>query len=116
MYRMAFKIVQTTEEAETCLSIVPSTWEDNGILKWPNKPKLAEKLSHKENSQPYSTWDKLICIKKREFQKRKKEAENEVRLMEAHSDTEKESENNSASVQNQKLYTCYSNEIYFPFL
>lgn len=83
---MPFKIVQTIEGGETCLSVVPSKWETNGTLYWPKKH-LVAKLSLEEESVPSDKWEKLNCVRKREFSTRA-EAYDELEKMEGHSDTE----------------------------
>lgn len=83
---MPFKIVQTIEGGEACLSVVPSKWEVNGTLHWPKKH-LVAKLSLEEESVPSDKWEKLNCIKKREFSTRA-EAYDELDRMEDKSDTE----------------------------
>lgn len=86
--RMPFKIIQTIEAGEVCLSVVPSGWECNGILWWPKKH-LVGKLSQIETSMPDDKWEKINCVKKREFLTRK-EADDELDRMETVSDTEVE--------------------------
>lgn len=87
---MTFKIVQTIEDGQICLSIVPSSWESAGILYWPNNKALARKLQKQSDSVPDKTkWDKMMCIKKREFSTHK-EAEVELEKMEAVDDTDLE--------------------------
>lgn len=83
---MPFKVVQTIERGETCLTVVPSSWEENGILHWPRKNAVA-KLSLEEYSEPSPKWEKINCVKKREFRTRI-EAERELERMESLSDTE----------------------------
>lgn len=83
---MPFKIVQTIERGETCLTVVPSGWEKSGTLHWPKKNAVA-KLSLEEFSMPSPKWERIDCVKKREF-KTRAEAENEVDRMESVSDTE----------------------------
>uniref|UniRef100_A0A1S4GAW0 DUF4806 domain-containing protein n=1 Tax=Anopheles gambiae TaxID=7165 RepID=A0A1S4GAW0_ANOGA len=83
---MPHKIVQTIEGGEACLSVVPSRWEVKGILHWPKKH-LVAKLQLEEDSVPSDKWEKLNCIKKREFATRA-EAYDELKKMEEKSDTE----------------------------
>lgn len=83
---MPFKIVQTIEGGETCLCIVPSKWESNGTLYWPKKH-LVVKLSLQEDSIPSDNWQRINCIKKRQFQTYGEACE-ELKRMEDHSDTE----------------------------
>lgn len=85
---MPFKIVQTIEAGETCLSVVPSGWEANGILWWPKKH-LVGKLSQIETSAPDDKWEKMNCVRKREF-KTRKQADDELDRMETRPDTEVE--------------------------
>lgn len=85
---MPFKIIQTIESGEICLTVVPSGWETNGILRWPKKH-LVGKLSQIEGSIPDENWEKMICVKKREF-KTRKQADDELERMETQPDTEVE--------------------------
>ncbi|XP_062535017.1 uncharacterized protein LOC134204204 [Armigeres subalbatus] len=85
---MPFKIVQTIEGGEICLSVVPSGWEANGVLWWPKKH-LVGKLSQIETSIPNEKWEKMNCIRKREFSSRK-EADDELDRMETKNDTDVE--------------------------
>ncbi|XP_055526995.1 uncharacterized protein LOC129719627 [Wyeomyia smithii] len=85
---MPFKIIQTCEEGNLCLSIVPSAWERDGVLWWPKTTGVA-KLLRDENSHPTSKWQTMQCIKKRVCRSRA-EAESELNKMEALSDTETE--------------------------
>ena len=34
---MPFKIIQTIEDGEMCLCVVPVGWESDGVLRWPKK-------------------------------------------------------------------------------
>lgn len=63
---MPFKIVQTVENGELCLCVVPALWEQNGILSWPKKMAVA-RLCLDENSCPNSNWEKMNCVLKREL-------------------------------------------------
>ncbi|XP_055522435.1 uncharacterized protein LOC129716623 [Wyeomyia smithii] len=83
---MTFKIVQTIEGGESCLSIVPSGWEVDGILHWPKKHKVV-KLSLQEDSLPADNWQRINCIKKRQLQTYEEACE-ELNKMENKSDTE----------------------------
>ncbi|XP_065095782.1 uncharacterized protein LOC135717572 [Ochlerotatus camptorhynchus] len=85
---MPFKIIQTIEAGEICLSIVPSGWEANGILRWPKKH-LVGKLSQIETSTADDKWEKMNCVRKREF-KTREEADDELDRMETRIDTEVE--------------------------
>lgn len=83
---MPFKVVQTIEDGETCLSVVSSGWESKGTLRWPKKH-LVGKLSQVETSVPGENWERMNCVNKREY-KTRLEAELEVDRMENKSDTE----------------------------
>lgn len=83
---MPFKIVQTIEGGETCLSIVPSGWEVNGTLHWPKKHQVV-KLSLQEDSLPADNWQRINCIQKRHC-RTYAEASDELEQMENKSDTE----------------------------
>ncbi|XP_055550468.1 uncharacterized protein LOC129732984 [Wyeomyia smithii] len=104
---MPYKIVQTIEAGEACLSVVPSKWEANGILYWPKKH-LVAKLSLEEESAPTDKWETFNCIKKREFTSHA-EACNEMQKMEEKSDTEMETE----SLPVQKVRRRADKNIYF---
>lgn len=88
---MPFKIVQTIEDSQICLSIVPYSWEEDGLLYWPKKNRLLTyKLQKQENSVPDKlSWEKMTCIKKREVSTFE-EGEREISKMEKVSDTEEE--------------------------
>lgn len=83
---MPFKIVQTIEKGETCLTVIPAQWEKDGILYWPKKSAVA-KLSLDEKSVPSETWESINCVRKRILPTRR-EAELELEKMEGLSDTE----------------------------
>ncbi|XP_065076550.1 uncharacterized protein LOC135700088 [Ochlerotatus camptorhynchus] len=85
---MPFKIVQTFEDGEQCLSVVPSGWEKENKLWWP-KATSAAKLLRDEHSRPTSKWQRMEYTKKREYRTRL-EAEAEHEKMEPLSDTEAE--------------------------
>lgn len=83
---MPYKVVQTIEDGEICLSVVPSGRESKGILFWPKKH-LVGKLSQEESSTPDEKWERMNCVCKREF-KTRSEADAEMDRMENKSDTE----------------------------
>ena len=83
---MPFKIIQTIEDGEMCLCVVPAGWESDGVLRWPKKSAVS-KLSQDENSIPNEKWERINCVKKREFGSRA-EADRELLRMESMSDTE----------------------------
>lgn len=85
---MPFKVVQTIEDGNFCLCVVPSGWEINGKLYWPNNANVT-KLLKDEKSLPTDNWIPMNCIKKREFNKRV-DAEKEAERMEQVEDTEQE--------------------------
>lgn len=85
---MPFKVVQTIEDGEMCLSVIPSGWESKGILRWPKKH-LVGKLAQVESSVPDEKWERMNCVCKREC-KTRLEAEAEMDRMENKSDTEME--------------------------
>ena len=89
---MPFKIVQTEENTKYFLSVVPSGWEEHGILFWPKGPALTN-LIKDENSVPdKEKWKKIFCVKKRENLPYAR-ALREMEAMEDNSDTEAEIEN-----------------------
>lgn len=89
LLKMPFKIVQTIENSKICLAVVPSGWEKDGTLYWPNKSRLLTyKMQKQEHCLPvYTEWEKCACIKKREFLTFQ-EAETECSRMEENSDTD----------------------------
>ena len=84
---MPFKIVQTVEHGEVCLSIVPIGWEKKGMLSWPNIRSQVAKLCADENSAPTCKWEKIQCVCKREFVTCA-DAEKELKIMEEETDTD----------------------------
>lgn len=85
---MPFKIVQTVEKGELCLCVVPSRWEQDGVLHWPKKTALA-RLCQDESSSPFPNWDKMDCVLKRELPTYSA-AQKEMDRMESITDTEME--------------------------
>ena len=57
--KMNFKIVQTIEEGNLCLAIVPGAWEEKGVLWWPNQKTQVLK-GHKRKQQ--SIYQTLMMI------------------------------------------------------
>lgn len=84
---MPFKIVQTIEDGENCLSVVPAKWECNGVLFWPKKCHFGKLSRNGESLPDEKKWERMNCVKKREYETRK-EAEAELERMEEKSDTE----------------------------
>lgn len=60
---MPFKIVQTKENNQFLLTIVPQKWEKNGELMWPPDKKSGNEKN--EASKPQSNWTKMLCRLKR---------------------------------------------------
>ncbi|KXJ74301.1 hypothetical protein RP20_CCG013987 [Aedes albopictus] len=87
---MPFKIVQTVENGELCLCVVPAQWEQNGVLSWPKKMAVA-RLCRDENSYPSSNWEKINCVLKRELPSYAS-ASQEMERMESVPDTEVDDE------------------------
>lgn len=89
-----FKIVQTVEAGHKVplLSIVPSAWEQDHVLYWPNtkKPALLEQLLKNPNSKPQEGWLEQQCLKKRENFLTYQAAEIELEAMTNQSDTDAE--------------------------
>ncbi|KAL9704897.1 hypothetical protein quinque_008415 [Culex quinquefasciatus] len=83
-----FKIVQTVEEEEICLTAVPSSWEKDGILFWPKK-NIISRLVRDANSTPGIEWTKMACVVKRTAATYA-EAESELAYMESQPDTDQE--------------------------
>lgn len=89
-----FKIVQTVENNEKKLCVVPSAWENAGKLKWPPiDPKKAasiswaRKLLNDVNSVPGQDWEEIECSLKRAHFPTKKAAEAIIKSMMPNSDT-----------------------------
>lgn len=85
---MPFKIVQTRENNQNVLTVVPSNWEKDGVLFWPRKMNET-KLIHNECSIPGPDWKTMRCRTKRVMQYLE-EANAELERMEQISDTENE--------------------------
>lgn len=60
-----YKIVETIEEGEKLLTVIPSCWEKDGILSWPTNCKNVDSL-RKKCIVPAPNWSKEKCILKRE--------------------------------------------------
>lgn len=88
---MPFKVVQTIENGKTVLSAIPSQWEENNLLYWPNNRSKLRILLQEEFSIPdKDKWEKLPCTIKRNNLKSIVDAEHEIDVMELISDTEEE--------------------------
>lgn len=61
---LPFKIIKTIEKGKERLTVVPSGWEHNGILRWPGK-NVSLKLTKSEKSTPLPDWTKMECTVKR---------------------------------------------------
>lgn len=86
---MPFKIVQTKDKDFTELSIVPSDWEAKGKLFWPQKNvKNRSRLIKDDRSKPSPEWDIVSCVVKRTNILTYKEAVDEIKIMEGHTDTD----------------------------
>lgn len=90
---MPYKIVNTIERGKAVLTCVPSNWEKNGTLFWP--PKGQEKLRHIESSVPELNWKPFNCIVKRRNIGTVFQAEHEINMMCAASETD-DTENEDA--------------------
>lgn len=70
---MPYKIVQTKEDGKDFVTIVPSRWEKDGMLKWPPKKdgkarELYQKLMKNADSSAPDGWNSVKCRLKREFE------------------------------------------------
>lgn len=83
-----FKIVQTIEGSKLELTIVPTAWECNNVLKWPKKN--AHKMQKIASSLPESHWFQMKCKVKRNNLPTYEIAENELEKMLEVEDTEQE--------------------------
>lgn len=102
---MSFKIVQTIEDGQNCLSIVPGLWEDNGILYWPKSKALLFRMQKQAYSLPNKQkWDKLICIKKRDCATYQ-DAEKELLIMEGMDDTDLETMDENDNKKSKNIRT-----------
>lgn len=90
-----FKVVQTRNKSGGCdLCVVPSAWESNKILKWPNLlTKKITKIISDPLSTPESDWREIHCELKRSNLATYELAEKEVAVMMANSDTADSSSN-----------------------
>lgn len=95
-----FKIIQTIENNQAKLTIIPSEWEKNGILYWPRKN--SEKLHKNANSIPEKNWMTMKCKVKRSFIPRYEDAQEELGNMLLKSDTEKEQTTNELYESSKK--------------
>lgn len=76
---MSFKIVETIEKGKYVLTAVPTSWENQGNLRWPKIK--SEKLRRDPFSIPEDTWRSMNCIVKRKNIMSFEEAETELRAM-----------------------------------
>ncbi|KAJ2938860.1 hypothetical protein O0L34_g18489 [Tuta absoluta] len=84
---MPFKIVETIEKGKPPSSIVPSSWERKGLLRWPPKKYAINKLVTNENSVPQADWLTIKCVLKRSSISSYSRAEEEIEMMAQYSDT-----------------------------
>ncbi|XP_031356460.1 uncharacterized protein LOC116180552 [Photinus pyralis] len=99
---MGFKIVQTTEDDEEVLTVVPDRWEENGYLYWP-PGRSGYRLRKNENAIPDQTWSKSKCIVKRHNISSFKEALMQEKSMSKFDDTADE-ENYKCRQQEDRLH------------
>ncbi|XP_047028718.1 uncharacterized protein LOC124636601 [Helicoverpa zea] len=91
---MSFKIVQTIEYGVQKLTVVPTLWESNGIVRWPPKTvKFASKLIKDGNSRPGPEWSSFKCVLKRNCIPTFEEANKELYQMELNTDTDYDNDN-----------------------
>lgn len=88
---MPFKVVQTLEGKKYKLFTVPSGWETNNILRYPNK--CISKYIKDESSSPTLDWDVMKCKVKRSNLLSYEIGEQLVSEMLKHSDTEDDADN-----------------------
>lgn len=84
-----FKVVQTVEDGEIFISAVPSSWEKDSVLCWPNGTTCEKKRSNPKCA-PTDTWRKIPCVVKKTGILTFKEALNLETQLLAFSDTESE--------------------------
>lgn len=94
---MPFKIIQTKEQNRVQLITVPSSWEQDSVLRW---PKQAWKFIKDNETVPQADWSSLPCSLKRSDIKTYQEAEKEISTMLMQSDTEEETNFHS---KNQRI-------------
>lgn len=98
---MPFKVVQTFEGNKIKLLTVPSGWESNNVLRYPNK--CITKYAKDENSTPTPDWEVIKCKVKRKNVLSYKAGENLVTEMMKHSDTEEDVHNDINNTQRRRL-------------
>ena len=88
---MPFKIVETIENGNVYLCVIPHCWEDNGTLYWPPGKYSANSMRKDEASQPnLESWSKQPCTVKRQGIASFSEASKIEERMSQFSDTEEE--------------------------
>lgn len=80
-----FKVVQTIENGMKKLTVVPSGWENKGILSWPTSAKCD---ITDPSSKPDSSWRTFSCQLKRTGYLTYEEASDELDNMAGKSDTD----------------------------
>ncbi|CAG9137627.1 unnamed protein product [Plutella xylostella] len=98
---MPFKVVQTFEGKKNKLFTVPSGWEANNVLRYPNK--CIQKYAKDENSTPTPDWEVIKCKVKRQNVISYEAGENLVSEMMKHSDTEEEVLHDTNNTQRRRL-------------
>jgi hypothetical protein len=87
--KMTFKVVQSIENGVPELTAVPSDWESGGKLFWPQKHvRNRSRLIRDDRSKPSPEWDIIDCKVKRTNIETYREAENEIKIMLGHTDTD----------------------------
>lgn len=96
---MSYKIVQTWEYNKHRLLAVPSTWENNNILKYPRKN--ITKYLKIGTSIPEHDWKQIKCDVKRRELLSYETAEYVLQEMVNHTDTEDDTINSATSKQSK---------------
>ncbi|XP_055687471.1 uncharacterized protein LOC129792434 [Lutzomyia longipalpis] len=61
LLKPAFKVIKTIEGNDVMLSVVPSSWENNGVLFWPSGVK-SDKIRKDPSSVPSANWTRHACF------------------------------------------------------
>ncbi|KAF9824382.1 hypothetical protein SFRURICE_002044 [Spodoptera frugiperda] len=90
--RMPFKIIQTIEGNKKKLFTVPSGWEIDNILRYPNK--APSKYIKDENSKPTPEWEIMKCTVKRINISSYETGDKQISEMMKYSDTDETDDDN----------------------
>lgn len=89
---MPFKIIQTIEGNKKKLFTVPSGWEIDNILRYPNK--APSKYIKDENSKPTPEWEIMKCTVKRINISSYEAGDKQISEMMKYSDTDETDDDN----------------------